>query len=165
MKSRSSVTLLPETGLYSLSNISFMMRVGGQSGTAMWSTTSSADALMAPPKVMKLTKPRAVARLFSLVLLFISCFLPLFNGLLRLTACFSSPASGHDLATGGAEDVNIVCIDDNGGGIADLDGCGLRLGQHHAQRFPARQDGNNGDITQRFEQSDFRLDGFLAAAS
>ena len=54
-----------------------------------------------------------------------------------LTVCFSSLASGHDLSTGGAEDVNIVWIDDYGGGIADLYGGGLGFGQHHAQHFLA----------------------------
>ena len=35
MKSISSFTVLPDGALYCLSNMSFMMRVGGQSGTAM----------------------------------------------------------------------------------------------------------------------------------
>src|SRR5215217_4293801 len=48
MKSTSSFTVLPEGALYVLSNMSFMMRVGGQSGTAIRSTTSPAEAEPAP---------------------------------------------------------------------------------------------------------------------
>jgi hypothetical protein len=44
MKSTSSFTVLPDFGLYCSSKNFFRMRVGGQSGTAMVSVTSSAEA-------------------------------------------------------------------------------------------------------------------------
>src|SRR5215208_6953190 len=86
MKSTSSFTVLPLFGLYCSSKNFFMMRVGGQSGTAMVSVTSSADASEAPPTDIRAAKLNAVATPF------IFGFLPLLTGLLLSLSVRSLPA-------------------------------------------------------------------------
>src|SRR5258706_10542077 len=69
MKSTSSFTWLPDFGLYCSSKNFFMMRVGGQSGTAIVSVTSSARANVALPANSEAARPAAINEL--LIFLFI----------------------------------------------------------------------------------------------
>src|SRR5688572_6870856 len=112
MKSTSSFTVLPDFGLYCSSKNFFMMRVGGQSGTAIVSTTSSAEAMLAPPTISVAAKLAAVANPFSFVITVIVRFPPMVN---RIA---SGRASGHRLAACGTEDVDLGSIDGDGNGIA-----------------------------------------------
>src|SRR5688500_9696299 len=67
MKSTSSFTTLPDFGLYCSSKNFFMMRVGGQSGTAILSVTSSAREGPAPPIIREAAKPAATIALLIVV--------------------------------------------------------------------------------------------------
>src|SRR5688572_15912342 len=92
MKSTSSFTVLPLFGLYCSSKNFFMMRVGGQSGTAMVSVTSSAEAIVAPPTDIRAAKLNAVATPFIFVIIVILGLLPLLTGLLLSFGVRSLPA-------------------------------------------------------------------------
>ena len=61
MKSTSSFTVLPDFGLYCSSKNFFMMRVGGQSGTAIVSVTSSAAASLTSATTSEAAKPAAMS--------------------------------------------------------------------------------------------------------
>jgi hypothetical protein len=62
MKSTWSFTVLPDFGLYCSSKNFFMMRVGGQSGTAIVSVTSPAKANVAP-NTSEAASPAAITML------------------------------------------------------------------------------------------------------
>src|ERR1700722_4212237 len=118
MKSRLSFTLLPEAGLYSLSNRSFMMCVGGQSGPAMFSAPSAAEAgARAAPVVTASTAAPAVAANFV-------CHLMLASSLdMSRLPVNCRPAVF-------AEEMKLGSIDDDRQGVPGLHANRLCLGQH-----------------------------------
>src|SRR5271167_3115976 len=121
MKSRSSFTLLPEAALYSLSNRSFMMCVGGQSGTAILSVTSAAEAgARAAPVMTAITAAPAAAANFDC-----HCMLASSPYVLRLSVKRRPVVL--------AEQVKLGSIDDDRQDVAGLHADGLCLGQHDAQ--------------------------------
>src|SRR5688572_5006708 len=130
MKSTSSFTVLPDLGLYCSSKNFFMMRVGGQSGTAIVSVTSSAKTDVAPPTISEVANPAAVTAPLILV----------------ITVIFRSPpfvfffwplASGDCLPARSPEDVEFAWIENDRGLLAGMQTRRSRFRQHHAQRFAA----------------------------
>src|SRR5687768_12870528 len=67
MKSTWSFTVLPDFGLYCSSKNFFMMRVGGQSGTAIVSVTSAAEANVVPSTSEAASPAASTKLLISLV--------------------------------------------------------------------------------------------------
>src|SRR5262245_25136452 len=112
MKSTSSFTVLPDFGLYCSSKNFFMMRVGGQSGTAIVSVTSSAftGARLAPATVITAAKAEADASPFSINLTVILGILPFSN---RSAALQNGCGSAYRLTRCRLEDVDFGRIDDD----------------------------------------------------
>src|SRR5271155_4912343 len=113
MKSRLSFTLLPEAALFSLSKRSFRMCVGGQSGTAMFSVTSAAEAGTTAAPVIT-ASAAALAAVASFVC---HCMLASSLYMLRLSAK-RRPVMP-------AEEVKLGSIDDDRQGVARLHANGL----------------------------------------
>src|SRR5215207_1891169 len=137
--------------------MSFRMRVGGQSGTAIRSTTSSAEAESAPAPPISAAVAVAPASTASFLTQVMFRFPP--DALLVLS---SSGVQGLAQRKAGArsEDMDLAGVDDDGHGIAGLQADGLGLGEDHAQHLARRRERDHGDITERLDE----MDGCVEAA-
>src|SRR6187431_912559 len=131
MKSTSSFTVLPDFGLYCSSKNFFMMRVGGQSGTAIVSVTSSAYADIVPPVISVAAKPAAA----TMPLIFVDTVIFRFPPFSVPFFSFWPRASGDHLPARSSEDVELAWIENHGRLLPRLQARRSGFRQHHAQRL------------------------------